>query len=154
MLRGDAPKEDVGSHAVFAERGSSALHMTAATALDVISRLPGCAGEASEAVFSILSGYYNGRCSQLIEITGSRTPSNLDMHSNLDTHTTFAKPKIMGSRTRYCGTIGEKLVRTCIGRCCGNENSQKFCEMGKYQDGNAHRCIEKGFFLSVCADEI
>ena len=43
-------KDDSGSYAVFTEQGSSAFQMTAAKAMDVISRLPGCAGQAADAV--------------------------------------------------------------------------------------------------------
>ena len=46
VLRGD----DSGSYAVFTEQGSSASQMTAAKVMDVISRLPGCAGQAADAV--------------------------------------------------------------------------------------------------------
>ena len=50
VLRGDVAKDDSGSFAVFTEQGSSASHMTAAKVLDVKSRLPGGAGQASDAV--------------------------------------------------------------------------------------------------------
>ena len=43
-------KYDSGSCAVFTEQGSSASPMTAATVMDIISRLPGCAGQAAEAI--------------------------------------------------------------------------------------------------------
>ena len=43
-------KDDSGSCAVFTEQGSSASHMTAAKVMDIISRLPGCAGQAADAV--------------------------------------------------------------------------------------------------------
>ena len=43
-------KDDSGSYAVFTEQGSSASHMTAARVMDIISRLPGCAGQAADAV--------------------------------------------------------------------------------------------------------
>ena len=49
-LRGDIVKDDSGSYAVFTEQGSSASHMTAAKVMDIISRLPGCAGQAVDAV--------------------------------------------------------------------------------------------------------
>ena len=49
-LRGDIVKDDSGSSAVFTEQGSSASQMTAAKMMDVISRLPGCAGQAAYAV--------------------------------------------------------------------------------------------------------
>ena len=43
-------KDDSGSHAVFTEQGSSASQMTAVEVIDIISRLPGCAGPAADAV--------------------------------------------------------------------------------------------------------
>ena len=45
-LRADIVKDDSGSYAVFVEPGSSASLMTAAQVMDIISRLPGCAGQA------------------------------------------------------------------------------------------------------------
>ena len=50
MLRGDIVKDDSGSYAVFTEQGSSASQMTAAKVIDVIARLPGCSGQAADAV--------------------------------------------------------------------------------------------------------
>ena len=50
VLRGDIVKDDSGSHAVFTEHGSSASQMTAAKEMYVIARLPGCAGQAADAV--------------------------------------------------------------------------------------------------------
>ena len=47
VLRGDIVKDDSGSYAVFTEQGSSASQMTAAK---VIARLPGCTGQAADAV--------------------------------------------------------------------------------------------------------
>ena len=50
MLRGDIVQDDSGPYAVFTEQGSSASPMTAAKIMDIISRLPGCAGQAADAV--------------------------------------------------------------------------------------------------------
>ena len=50
VLRGDIVKDDSGSFAVNTEQGSSASQMTAAKVMDIISRLPGCAGQAADAV--------------------------------------------------------------------------------------------------------
>ena len=50
MLRGDIVKDNSGSYAVFTEQGSSASQMTAAKIMDIISRLPGCDGQAADAV--------------------------------------------------------------------------------------------------------
>ena len=50
VFRGDIVKDDSGSHAVLTEQGSSASQMTAVKTMDVISRLPGCDGQAADAV--------------------------------------------------------------------------------------------------------
>ena len=50
VLRCDIVKDDSGSCAVFTEQGSSASQMTAAKVMDIMSRLPGCAGQAADAV--------------------------------------------------------------------------------------------------------
>ena len=50
VLRGDIVKDDSGCYAVFTEQGSSASQMTAAKVMDIISRLPGSAGQAADAV--------------------------------------------------------------------------------------------------------
>ena len=50
VLRGDIVNDDSGSFAEFTEQGSSASQMTAAKVMDIISRLPGCAGQAADAV--------------------------------------------------------------------------------------------------------
>ena len=52
VLRGDIVKVDSGSSAVFTEQGSSASQMTAPKIMDIISRLPGCDGQAADAVFA------------------------------------------------------------------------------------------------------
>ena len=63
VLRGDIVKDDSGSYAVFTEQGSSASQMTAAKIMDIISRLPGCDGQAADAV-SAYTQVKNGRRSQ------------------------------------------------------------------------------------------
>ena len=50
ILRGDIVTDDSGSYAVFTEQGSSASQITAAKVRDVKSRLPGCTGQAADAV--------------------------------------------------------------------------------------------------------
>ena len=52
VLRGDFVKDDSGYDAVFTEQGSSASQMTAAKVMNIISRLPGCAEQAADAVSS------------------------------------------------------------------------------------------------------
>ena len=48
--RCDIVENDSVSYAVFTEQGSSASQMTAAKIMDIISRLPGCDGQAADAV--------------------------------------------------------------------------------------------------------
>ena len=56
VLRGDIVKDDSGSYAVFTEPGSSESQMTAAKVMDIISRLPGCDGQAADAVSAYTQG--------------------------------------------------------------------------------------------------
>ena len=50
VLRGDIVEDDSGSYLVLTEQGSSASQMTAAKIMDIVSRLPGCDGQAADAV--------------------------------------------------------------------------------------------------------
>ena len=50
VFRGDIVKHDSGSYAVFTAQGSPASQMTAAKVMDILSRLPGCPGQAADAV--------------------------------------------------------------------------------------------------------
>ena len=50
VLRGEIVKDDSGANAVFTEQGSSASPMAAAKVMDLIARLPGCDGQAADAV--------------------------------------------------------------------------------------------------------
>ena len=66
-------KDDSGSYAVFTEQGSAASQMTAAKIMDIISRLPGCAGQAADAV----SAYTQEKMEdvpQLLKIPKSECP--------------------------------------------------------------------------------
>ena len=56
-------KDDSGSYAVFTEQGSSASQMTAAKVMDIISRLPGCAGQAVDAA----SGLYPSENGKMLQ---------------------------------------------------------------------------------------
>ena len=52
VLRGHVVKDDSGSYAVLIEQDSSVSQTTAAKVMDIMSRLPDCAGEAADAVFA------------------------------------------------------------------------------------------------------
>ena len=81
VLRGDIVKDNSGSYAVFTEQGSSASQMTTAKVMDIISRLPGCDGQAADAVSAYTQE--NGRCSQII-----LKKSQIGMSRHLDSSTT------------------------------------------------------------------
>ena len=87
-VRGDIVKDDSGSYAVFTEQGSSASQMTAAKVMDVISSLPGCSGQAADAV-SAYTQVKNRRCTIFIE------NSKVRMSRYLDTSTELRMAKIM-----------------------------------------------------------
>ena len=53
VLRRYIVKDDSGSYAVFTEQGSSTSQMTEAEVMDIISRLPGCSGQAADAVWRL-----------------------------------------------------------------------------------------------------
>ena len=81
-------KDDSGSYAVKTEQGSSASQMTAAKVMDIISRLPGCAGQAADAV-PAYTQVKIGRRSKIIEY------SEIGMSRHLDSFTTTQMAKIM-----------------------------------------------------------
>ena len=73
VLRSDIVKDDSGSYAVFTQQGSSASQMTAAKVMDIISRLPGCAGQAADAV-SAYTQVKMEDAPQLLKIPKSECP--------------------------------------------------------------------------------
>ena len=87
VLRGNIVKDDSKSDAVFTEQGSSASQMMTAKVMDIISRLPGCAGQGADAVTAHPGE--NGRCSKIIE------NSTIGMPRHLDSSTTTQMAKIM-----------------------------------------------------------
>ena len=88
VLRGDIVKDDSGSHAVFTEQGSSASQMTAAKIMDIISRLPGCAGQAADAV----SAYTQVKMEDAPKLLKN---SKIGVSRHLDSATTTQMAKIM-----------------------------------------------------------
>ena len=73
VLRGDIVKDNSGSYAVFTEQGSSASQMTAAKIMDIISRLPGCDGQAADAV-SAYTQVKKEDAHKLLKISKSECP--------------------------------------------------------------------------------
>ena len=75
VIRGDIVKDDSGSYAVFTEQGSSASQMTAAKIMDIISRLPVCAGQAADAA-SAYTQVEMEDAPKLLKIPKSECPDN------------------------------------------------------------------------------
>ena len=88
VLRGDILEHYFGSYAVFTEQGSSASQKTAAKVMDIISRLPGCAGQAADAV----SAYSQAKMEDALKLLGI---PKIGMSRHLDSSTTTQMAKIM-----------------------------------------------------------
>ena len=127
VLRGDIVKDDSGSYAVFTEQGSSASQMTAAKIVDIISRLPGCDGQAADAV-SAKTQVKMEDAHKLLKIPKSEFP---DIWTRLPRH---KWPKSWSSM--------EDPVLLKHG----------WEKIPNWECLFVHR--EKGLFLSVCVDDI
>ena len=97
-------KDDSGSYGVFTEQGSSASQMTAAKVMDIISRLPGCSGQAADAV-SAYTQVKMGDASTLLKIPKSECP---DIRTRLPKHkwpkawSSMEDPVVPLERNLYC----------------------------------------------------
>ena len=89
VLRGDIVNDDSGSYAVFTEQGSSASQMTAAKIMDIISRIPGCSGQAADGNIRVHSGKNEG-CSNIAQ------NSKVRVSRCLETSSTTQMSKIIG----------------------------------------------------------
>ena len=148
VLRGDIVKDNSGSYAVFTEQGSSASQMTAPKIMGVISRLPGCAGQAADAVSSYTQ-ITNGGCSQFTEKFPNRNVQTFGFvyhDTNGQNHGPVWKTQSF-FLSEICMVI---LWQDYYGK--GNlRKSYKNMDGRKFQIGNVsfvHR--EKGSFFCVC----
>ena len=87
VLRGDIVKDDSGSYAVFTEQRSSASPMTA-DIMDIISRLPGCDGQAADAI----SVFYPNKMEDARKLLKN---SKIGVSRHLDSSTTTQMANIM-----------------------------------------------------------
>ena len=142
VLRGDTVKDDSGSYAVFTEQGSSASQMTAAKIMDIISRLPGCAGQAADAV-SAYTWVKMEDAPKLLKIPKSECP---DIWIRLPRHKfqSFLLNEI-------CMVIlwQDYYGKGNLRKSCCNMAGRKF---PNWECLFVHR--EKGLFLSVYVDDI
>ena len=104
VLRGDIVKDNSGSYAVFTEQGSSASQRTAAKIIDIISRLPGCDGQAADAV-SAYTQVKMEDAHKLLKIPKS------EVSRQLDSSTTTQMAKIMVQYGRpSCSSSAECIL--------------------------------------------
>ena len=106
VLRGDIVKDSSGSFTAFTEQGSSASQMTAAKVMNVIARLPGCAGQEADAV----SAYTQVK----MEDAPVLFKIQIGVSRHMDTSTTTQVAKILVQYGRTSRSSGTKLIWSSI----------------------------------------
>ena len=150
MLRGDIVKDNWGSYAVFTEQGSSASQMTGAKIMDIISRFPGCDGQAADAVSAYTQ--VNGRCLQIIENPKSECPDiwiRLPRHKWPKSWSSMEDPVVPLERNLYGSPLAGLLWERQFEKILLKHGWEK---ISNWECLFVHR--EKGLFLSVYVDDI
>ena len=144
-------KDDSGSYAVLTEQGSSASQMTAAKVMDIISRLPGCAGQAADAV-SANTQVKMEDAPKSLKIAKSECPDiwiRLPRHKWPKSWSTMEDPVVLLDRNLYghpwAGLLWEGQFEKILLKYGWEKVSNWECLF-------VHR--EKGLFLSVYVDDI
>ena len=151
VLRGDIAKGDSGSYAVFKEQGSSASQMTAAKVMNVISRLPGCAGQAADAV-SAFTQVLMEDAPKLLKIPESECPDiwiRLPRHKWLKSWSSMEDPVVPLERNLYGHPLAGLLWERQFGKILLMYGWEK---VSNWECLFVHR--QKGLFLSVFLDDI
>ena len=151
VLRGDIVKDDSGSYAVFTEQGSSASQMTAAKIMDIISRLPGCDGEAADAV-SAYTEVKMEDAHKLLKIPKSECPDiwiRLPRHKWPKSFSSMEDPVVPLERNLYCHPLAGLLWERQFEKILLKHGWEK---IPNWECLFVHR--EKGLFLSVYVDDI
>ena len=130
-------KDDSGSYAVFTEQGSSASQMTAAKVMDIKSSLPGCAGQAADAV-SAFSLVKMEDAPKLLKIPKSECPDiwiRLPRHKWPKSWPSMEDPVVPLERNLYghplAGLLWERHIEKILSKYGSSENFQQqqfFCE--------------------------
>ena len=110
VLRGDIVKDNSGAYAVFTEQGSSASQMTAAKIMDIISRLPGCDGQAADAI-SAKTQVKMEDAHKLLKIPKSECPDiwiRLPRHKWPKSWSSMEDPVVPLERNLYGHPLGEQ----------------------------------------------
>ena len=151
VFRGDIVKDASGSYGVFTEQGSSASQMTAAKVMDIISRLPGCDGQAADAV-SDETQVKKEDAPKLLKNPKSECP---DIWIRLPRNKWPKSCPVWKTRSFFWSEI---CTVTFSQDYYGKGNSRKFYwnTVGKkFQIENVYSVTQKkGLFLSVYVDDI
>ena len=151
VLRGDIVKGDSGSYAVFTEQGSSASQMTAAKVMDIMSRLPGCGGQAADAI-SAYTQVKMEDAPKLLKIPKSECPDiwiRLPKHKWPESWSSLEDPVLPLERNLYGGHPLAGLLWELF--------EKVILEHGWEKVPNWERLFvnrEKGLFLSEFVDDI
>ena len=151
VLRGDIVKDDSGSYAVFTEQGSSASQMTAAKMMDIISRLPGCDGQAADAV-SAYTQVKMEDAQKLLKIQKSECPDiwiRLPRHKWPKSWSSMEDPVVPLERNLYGHPLAGLLWKRQFEKILLKHGWEK---IPNWECLFFHR--EKGLFLSVYVDDI
>ena len=151
VLRGDIAKDDSGSYAVFTEQGSSASQMTAAKMIDIISRLPGCDGQAADAV-SAYTEVKMEDAHKLLKIPKSECP---DIWIRIPRH---KWPKSWSSMEDPVVPLERNLYGHPLARLLWERQFEKILLKHGWEKIPNWECLfvhrEKRLFLSVYVDDI
>ena len=153
VLRGDIVKDDSGAYAVFTEQGSSASQMTAAKAMDFISRLPRCAGQAADAV-SAYTQVKMEDAHKMFKIPNSECPDiwiRLPRHTWPKSWSSMEDPVVPLERNLYghplAGLLWERQFEKVL-----LEHEHGLEKVSNWECLFANR--EKGLCLSVYVDDL
>ena len=151
VLRGDIVKKDSGSYAVFTEQRFSASQMTAAQIMDIISILPGCDGQAANAI----SAYTQVKMEdthKLLKLPKSECPDILiclPRHKWPKSWSRMEDPVVPFGRNLYGHPLAVLLWERKFEKILLQHNWEK---IPNWECLFVHR--EKQLFLSVYVDDI
>ena len=144
-------KDDSGSYAVFTEQGSSASQMTAAKVKDIISRLPGCDGQAADAVSAYTLGNMDS-APKLLKIPKSEHPDiwiRLPRHKWPKSWSSMEDPVVPLERNLYGHPLAGLLWERQFEKILLQYGWEK---VSNWESLFVHR--ENGLFFSVYVDDI
>ena len=146
VLRGDIVKDDSGAYAVFTEQGSSASQMIAEKVMDIISRLPGCSGQAADAV-SAYSQVKMEDASTLLKIPMSECPDiwiRLPKHKWPKSWSSVQDPVVLLERNScdhlLAGLLWERQIEKVLLESVGKKLNWK-CYLSTKQEDYSNQCM-------------